>query len=119
MVGLLVGCLCGALNAFLVAGLRRPALIVTLGTYTLYRGIAEGITHGAASYTGYPDSFLFLGQGYFWKIVPVQLPILIAAAVCLLRSAPSVGDRPRPLCNRAEYPGSHRMPGYRFEITCF
>jgi rhamnose transport system permease protein len=81
LVGLLVGCLCGALNAFLVAWLRRPALIVTLGTYTLYRGIAEGITHGAASYTGYPDSFLFLGQGYFWKVVPVQLPIVIAVAV--------------------------------------
>jgi len=81
LVGLLVGCLCGALNAFLVAWLRRPALIVTLGTYTLYRGIAEGITHGAASYTGYPDSFLFLGQGYFWTVVPVQLPILFAIAV--------------------------------------
>jgi len=80
LIGLLVGCLCGALNAFLVAWLRRPALIVTLGTYTLYRGIAEGITHGAASYTGYPTSFLFLGQGYFWKVVPVQLPILIAVA---------------------------------------
>jgi ribose/xylose/arabinose/galactoside ABC-type transport system permease subunit/ABC-type sugar transport system substrate-binding protein len=81
LVGLLVGCLSGALNAFLVAWLRRPALIVTLGTYTLYRGIAEGITHGAVSYTGYSDSFLFLGQGYFGKFVPVQLPILIAVAV--------------------------------------
>jgi rhamnose transport system permease protein len=81
VVGLLVGCLCGAVNAFMVAWLRRPALIVTLGTYTLYRGIAEGITHGAVSYTGYPDSFLFLGQGYFWKVVPVQLPILIGLAI--------------------------------------
>jgi rhamnose transport system substrate-binding protein len=54
---------------------------VTLGTYILYRGIAEGITHGAASYTGYPSSLLFFGQGYFWKIVPVQLPILVAAAL--------------------------------------
>jgi len=81
LVSLLTGCFCGALNAFVVAWLRRPALIVTLGTYILYRGIAEGITHGAASYTGYPNSFLFLGQGYFWKVVPVQLPILIAVAV--------------------------------------
>jgi rhamnose transport system permease protein len=65
----------------MVAWLRRPALIVTLGTYTLYRGLAEGITHGAVSYTGYPESLLALGQGYFWKVVPVQLPILIAVAV--------------------------------------
>lgn len=81
LVGLLVGGLCGALNAFLVAWLRRPALIVTLGTYTLYRGVAEGFTHGAASYTGYPDSFLILGQGYFWKVVPVQLTILVVVAI--------------------------------------
>lgn len=81
LIGLAVGCLCGALNAFLVAWLRRPALIVTLGTYILYRGIAEGITRGAASYTGYQASFLFLGQGYFWNVVPAQLPILLAVAV--------------------------------------
>jgi rhamnose transport system permease protein len=81
LVGLLVGSVCGALNAFMVAWLRRPALIVTLATYTLYRGLAEGITHGAVSYTGYPDSFLALGQGYFLKVAPVQLPILIAVAV--------------------------------------
>ena len=79
-VGLLVGCLCGALNAFLIAQLRRPALIVTLGTYTLYRGIAEGLTHGAVSYTDFPQSFLFFGQGYVWKLVPVQLLVLCAVA---------------------------------------
>ncbi len=80
-VGLLVGCLCGLLNAFLIAQLRRPALIVTLGTYTLYRGIAEGLTHGAVSYTDFPQSFLFLGQGYVLKVVPVQLLVLCAVAV--------------------------------------
>ena len=71
LVVLLVGCLSGALNALLIAGLRLPALIVTLGTYSLYRGIAEGITHGAISYTGFPAPFLLLGQGYFWKIIPI------------------------------------------------
>lgn len=80
VLALLVGCACGALNALFIAGLRLPALIVTLGTYSLYRGIAEGITQGAESYTGYPKSFLFLGQGYFWKIVPVQLAVFAAVA---------------------------------------
>jgi ribose/xylose/arabinose/galactoside ABC-type transport system permease subunit/ABC-type sugar transport system substrate-binding protein len=77
VVALLVGCASGALNALLIAGLRLPALIVTLGTYSLYRGIAEGITQGAVSYTGYPKSFLLLGQGYFWRVIPVQLPIFL------------------------------------------
>jgi rhamnose transport system substrate-binding protein len=80
-VGLLVGCACGALNAFFIGGLRLPPLIVTLGTYTLYRGIAQGITHGAVSYTGFPASFLFLGQGYLWHVIPAQLPIFIVFAI--------------------------------------
>ncbi|HEY4048082.1 MAG TPA: substrate-binding domain-containing protein [Acidobacteriaceae bacterium] len=80
-LALLVGFACGALNALLIAGLRLPALIVTLGTYSLYRGIAEGITHGAESYTGYPKWFLFLGQGYLWKVVPVQLTVFVLVGV--------------------------------------
>jgi rhamnose transport system substrate-binding protein len=86
IVALLVGCASGVLNAILIAGFRLPALIVTLGTYSLYRGIAEGITHGAVSYTGYPKSFLLLGQGYIWETIPIQLPIflLVVAAYGLL-----------------------------------
>jgi ribose/xylose/arabinose/galactoside ABC-type transport system permease subunit/ABC-type sugar transport system substrate-binding protein len=80
-VALLVGCACGVLNALMIAGLRLPALIVTLGTYSLYRGIAEGITHGAVSYTGYPRSFLMLGQGYLWNMIPIQLPIFLCVVV--------------------------------------
>ncbi|MGO4214020.1 ABC transporter permease [Terriglobus sp. YAF25] len=77
-LSLLLGLASGGLNdALLIAGLRLPPLIVTLGTFSLYRGIAEGITHGAVSFTGYSAGFLHLGQGYFWKLIPVQLPILI------------------------------------------
>ncbi|SEB78474.1 ABC transporter permease/substrate-binding protein [Terriglobus roseus] len=90
LLSLLLGIAAGALNAALIAGLRLPALIVTLGTFSLYRGIAEGITHGAVSFTGYPAGFLHFGQGYFWKLVPVQLPIfllvVIAYGVLLHRS---------------------------------
>jgi ribose/xylose/arabinose/galactoside ABC-type transport system permease subunit/ABC-type sugar transport system substrate-binding protein len=77
VISLLIGLASGALNALLIAGLRLPALIVTLGTYSLYRGIAEGITHGAVSYTGYPKLFLLLGQGYLWSTVPMQLPLFL------------------------------------------
>jgi len=80
-LALLVGCACGAVNALFIGGLRLPPLIVTLGTYTLYRGIAEGITHGAVSFTGFPASFLFLGQGYLWRLIPAQLPILVVSAI--------------------------------------
>jgi rhamnose transport system permease protein len=80
-LSLAVSVACGALNAFLIANLSLPPLIITLGTYSLYRGIAEGMTHGAVSYTGYPHGFLMLGQGYLWNVIPVQLIILLAVAI--------------------------------------
>jgi rhamnose transport system substrate-binding protein len=83
---LLLGCAGGALNALLVARLRLPPLIVTLGTFSLFRGVAEGMTQGAVNYTGFPRGFLFLGQGYLWGVIPAQLPlfVLIASAYALM-----------------------------------
>jgi rhamnose transport system permease protein len=40
---LVVGGLCGAFNGLLVTGLGLPSLAVTIGTLTLFRGIAQGI----------------------------------------------------------------------------
>ncbi len=84
LITLSVGCASGALNALMISRLRLPALIVTLGTYSLYRGIAEGMTHGAVSYTGFPSSFLFLGQGYFWGVVPAQLPVFLFVIIAYI-----------------------------------
>jgi rhamnose transport system permease protein len=77
-LALLTGLAGGALNAYLVARLNIPSLIVTLGTFSLFRGVAEGITLGAKNYTGFPSSFLALGQGYVGGLVPAQLPLFIA-----------------------------------------
>ncbi len=87
LIALSVGCAGGALNAVLVARLKIPPLIVTLGTFSLFRGIAEGITQAAVNYSGFPPGFLFLGQGYLWGVIPAQLPLFIlvfAAYVVLL-----------------------------------
>jgi rhamnose transport system substrate-binding protein len=89
MAALLIGCVGGALNGVLVAEFKISPLIVTLGSFSAFRGIAEGITHGAVNYSGFSKSFLFLGQGYVFG-VPAQLPILAIAiagyAVLLHRS---------------------------------
>ena len=74
----IVGAAGGALNALLIARLEIPPLIVTLGSLSLFRGIAEGITHAATNYTGFPRGFLALGQGYLWGIIPAQLPLFVA-----------------------------------------
>jgi rhamnose transport system permease protein len=85
MLALGCGALGGALNAALITLLRLPPLIVTLGTYSLFRGLAEAITHGAVTYTDFPESFLFLGQER-WLGLPAQawLFLLVAVAVWLL-----------------------------------
>ncbi len=86
-LAVLAGALGGGLNALLISRLSLPPLIVTLGTFSLFRGIAEGITHAAVNYTGFPASFLFLGQGYLWGVIPAQLPVFLlvfAAYVVLL-----------------------------------
>jgi rhamnose transport system permease protein len=75
-----VGALGGGLNATLITWLRLPPLIVTLGTFSLFRGLAEAITRGADTFTNFPDSFLFLGQER-WLGIPAQAPIFIFAAI--------------------------------------
>ncbi|HEV3026934.1 MAG TPA: ABC transporter permease, partial [Planctomycetota bacterium] len=67
-----VGAAGGLLNAALITGLRLPPLIVTLGSFSLFRGLAEGLTGGSDSFMC-PKSFLFLGKG-------AQIPVFAAAA---------------------------------------
>ncbi len=75
-----IGAAGGLLNATLITRLRIPPLVVTLGSLSLFRGIAEGITGGVDNFTNFPPSFLRLGQGYIGPI-PAQLPLLVLAAV--------------------------------------
>ena len=82
-VTLCIGVLGGGLNAFMIARLNYPPLIVTLGTFSLFRGIAEGLTGGIDNYSGFPASFLFLGQGYVAGVIPPQLLVLAIAIVFL------------------------------------
>jgi ribose/xylose/arabinose/galactoside ABC-type transport system permease subunit len=77
---LCIGAIAGGLNATLITSLRLPPLIVTLGTYSLFRGLAEAITHGVDTFTNFPSWFLFLGQERFLGI-PAQAPIFVLVLV--------------------------------------
>jgi rhamnose transport system permease protein len=87
-----IGALAGGLNALFITRLRIPPLIVTLGSFSLFRGLAEGITGGVDNFTDFPESFLRLGQGYVGSL-PVQLPIfaLAAAGFWLLLHRAAIG----------------------------
>jgi rhamnose transport system permease protein len=76
-----LGGLGGGLNALLITRLRLPPLIVTLGTFSLFRGLAEAITQGVDNFTGFPPDFLAFGQGYFGEIIPAQVPVFAVVAI--------------------------------------
>jgi len=80
---LLLGAAGGGLNALLITRLNLPPLIVTLGSFSLFRGLAEALTRGVDNFTNFPKSYLFLGQGYLFGVVPAQLPIFAAVSVAI------------------------------------
>ena len=49
-LGIGIGGLCGAINGSLIAGLRVVPFIVTLGTYTVYRGLAKWLASSTTVY---------------------------------------------------------------------
>src|SRR5438034_1604349 len=83
LCALAAGAVGGGLNALLITRLKLPPLIVTLGSFSLFRGLAEAITRGVDNFTRFPASFLFLGQGYFFGVIPAQLPIFIVVAIAV------------------------------------
>ena len=81
LAGLLLGTLGGLLNGYLVAHAKLPALVVTLGTYAFYRGIAYGFLGDQAA-RGYPESFTYFGQGkVFGTLMPFSVALFIVMAV--------------------------------------
>ncbi len=81
LLTLALGALGGYLNGFLITRLRTLPLIVTLGTFSLFRGLAEGITEGVRNFTGFSPAFLYMGQGYWLGFLPPQILILIVVAI--------------------------------------
>ena len=75
-----IGAVAGGLNALLITWLQLPPLIVTLGSYSLFRGLAEAITRGVDTFTNFPPSFLVLGQERLLG-VPAQAPVFIVIAI--------------------------------------
>ncbi|HTV17642.1 MAG TPA: ABC transporter permease [Polyangiaceae bacterium] len=84
----------GMFNGALVARLGLPAIVVTIGTVSLFRGISF-IALGDGAYTSFPEGFDALGQGYLLGVVPYELVVLVvlAAAFHVLLHNTRVGRR--------------------------
>jgi rhamnose transport system permease protein len=81
-VALVVSALAGLLNGVLIARLRLPALAVTLGTLSFYRGLAY-VLLGDQAARGYPPEFTFLGQGTLFG-TQVPFALLVFAVLALI-----------------------------------
>jgi len=77
----------GGVNAFFIAKLKVPSIIVTLGTMMIARGVGQVITQGAQRNTSLPDVFGVLGNatigGSQIKISILITVILIIVAVLI------------------------------------
>lgn len=80
LVGMATGLACGAVNGALVAGMGLPSIVVTIGTMSLFRGLAF-VVLGDQAFTGYPPGFAFFGQGYVWWVISFQLVLFLVFAV--------------------------------------
>lgn len=80
IVSLLFAALVGFVNAFFVHEFKLNAMIVTLATLQILKGISYIIT-GAIPVYGFPASFKVIGQGYIFGI---PIPIIIMALLYVL-----------------------------------
>ena len=77
--GLVVGLAAGLFNGLFITLLDLHPLVVTLGTFALFQGLAYGLSK-AQAVSDFPGWFAYFGQAYFGP-VPGQLFIFIVAVV--------------------------------------
>ena len=70
---LVVSVVCGMLNGYLISYLKVNAILITLGSMTLFEGISLNITRGG-SISGFPESFIAIGGA---SILGIPLILLI------------------------------------------
>jgi rhamnose transport system permease protein len=81
LAGLALGTLGGVLNGYLISKVKLPSLVVTLGTYAFFRGLAFGFLGDQAA-RNYPSEFTFLGQGRVGdSLIPVSVAIFLGLAI--------------------------------------
>ncbi len=95
-IGMGVGLLCGMVNGVLVTKIGLPSIVVTIGTMSLFRGLAQ-VVLGDQAITTYPPGFSTVGQGYLLKSPPIAysfaLFLVLAAIFALVLHRTATGRR--------------------------
>jgi rhamnose transport system permease protein len=79
-VGVATGLVAGLVNGLLVTGLGVHSIVVTIGTLSLYRGVAIAIVTDGA-FTKFPRGLFFFGRYYIGGAIPFELVFLALMVV--------------------------------------
>lgn len=79
-IGLGTGFVAGTINGALVTIGRVPSIVATIGTMTLFRGVAYAVL-GDRVLKEYPVSFSMFGQGYAAGPLSIELSLVIVLAI--------------------------------------
>jgi ribose transport system permease protein len=103
LLGILLGCAMGLINAILVQFIAIPAIVATLATLSVYRGLSQALS-GGEQVTGLPADnsfFTFLGGDVLGIPTSVWVLVIVATALtAVLRFTPygyrvrSIGSNP-------------------------
>lgn len=87
--GLAVATAIGLTNGFVIAYLGVSPILATLGTMTMVKGIAIGLTHGNVI-SGFPPAIVFLGNGsvFFVPVVVIAFAVVATPVGILLHRTP-------------------------------
>jgi ribose transport system permease protein len=73
LVGILAGCVMGALNGVIIAKGKVAPFIATLGMMTLLRGLALVLSNGSPISGFSSPGFANVGGGYLFRLIPVPV----------------------------------------------
>jgi rhamnose transport system permease protein len=116
-IGLAVGAACGLFNGLLVAKVGLPSIMATIGTMSLFRGIAY-LVLGDGVYKSYPADFAFFGQGYVWQMISFEFAsfLVLAGLAAVVLHMTVFGRMVRAIGNN---PFTARFSGIRVERIRF
>jgi ribose/xylose/arabinose/galactoside ABC-type transport system permease subunit len=117
--GLVVGLAAGLFNGLFITLLDLHPLVVTLGTFALFQGLAYGLTK-AEAVSDFPGWFAYFGQAYFGP-VPLQLFVFILAVVVvwLILSRTSFGRYVYAIGNNEEAARFSGVPVRKVKLVLY
>jgi rhamnose transport system permease protein len=121
-VALVVGLACGMFNGVLVTRIGLPSIVVTIGTMSLFRGLAQ-VVMGDQAITTYPAGFSTVGQGYIIKWPPIAWSfaffLILAALFAVVLHRTAIGRKLYAIGNNPTAAQFSGIPVERYKLVLF